>query len=970
MRSNRTLNGRRGVATFFLTADKMRARTESILRLRPLLLVTAAAATVLVSCGHDVTAPASHAARVARAISFNPRFPEVLQVSGAGSVVPFTKVRVVLHHSNGSIALDTVITFPADADELTIALAVTLLPDAPDGGEPMELNLAYINAAGDTVFRGGPVSVLAVPAGVAQPAPVNIPVSYSGPGSGARIVSIAPRTLAVAAGDPFAFTATTADANGGPVPNAPIVWTSLDPSIAALTSAAAGAGTAKQARGTARIVAQLLTTGADTVVLTVLPKAGSIAAVSGGGQSSAGGLLLPQPVVVKVTATDGLPMAGVSVSFSAANGGTVGSPTQTTSATGLAQTTWTLGPALGAQSLTATVTGIPPVTFAATSTAGPATKLVVTAQPSNGFVGGALANIDVTAQDASGNVARSFTGPVTFALAANPGGATLRGTATVSAVAGVASFATLTLDKAGTGYTMTASAPGLTSTTTSPFSIIVAPATALGLQSGGGQTGPAGSALPAPIVIQLLDAAAANMALAGVVVTVNVTSGGGSVAPVTALTDADGRATFVWTLGLTTGPQSIVASAAGLAPVAVTAFATPPTGQLITWNGGIDTSWINAANWTPNRVPGSSDTVFVGSAPNTPVVVTPTSIRGLYVGGCSTVRVANTLTINGTLADSSNSCLRAASRARSIGNFSDTGTVILTGNGTLMGFISTPAFRITGGTHTLSSDVNTGAAVLMSGSAQLVINGRTLTVGTDFTTAGSATVVMTDSADFINVNGTATFGGGDETGLLTAGVLSLNGDFAQTGSPTAFSASGGHMTLLASDGTQNVAFANPGASAFQDLEVMFGTTMVMGTDATVRGTLSNGGSNPTFSSSGAFLLTAGGLQITTLQTDFTNVRLLYTNGVPGSTTFDNANFSGFAAGFPSTFFNFNRTSGGPYNFNNLTFTGTLGVTGRYVANTGTVALTLTAPNPATANAASACGCINWFTAGIGGIIWP
>jgi len=54
--------------------------------------------------------------------------------------------------------------------------------------------------------------------------------------------------------------------------------------------------------------------------------------------------------------------------------------------------------------------------------------------------------------------------PVTVQLATNPGGGTLRGTATVNTnpATGIATFAGLTLDRAGNGYQLVASSPGLT----------------------------------------------------------------------------------------------------------------------------------------------------------------------------------------------------------------------------------------------------------------------------------------------------------------------------------------------------------------------------------------------------------------------------------------------------------------------------------------------------------------------------
>src|SRR5207244_6168802 len=78
--------------------------------------------------------------------------------------------------------------------------------------------------------------------------------------------------------------------------------------------------------------------------------------------------------------------------------------------------------------------------------------------------------VKVRALDAFGNIAAGFTGAVGVALGSNPGGSTLGGTTPVTAVSGVATFF-VSLNKAGTGYTLTASASGFTPVTSTPFDI-------------------------------------------------------------------------------------------------------------------------------------------------------------------------------------------------------------------------------------------------------------------------------------------------------------------------------------------------------------------------------------------------------------------------------------------------------------------------------------------------------------------
>lgn len=132
--------------------------------------------------------------------------------------------------------------------------------------------------------------------------------------------------------------------------------------------------------------------------------------------------------------------------------------------------------------LTATAAG---VGTGATSTAfdvnpGTATHLAFTVQPAGDTAGGIFSPaIVVTALDAGGNTDTAFHAAVAVAIGTNPSSGTLGGTASTAAVAGIATFTTLTIDKSGTGYTLTASATGLTPDTSVPFTITAGTATQL-----------------------------------------------------------------------------------------------------------------------------------------------------------------------------------------------------------------------------------------------------------------------------------------------------------------------------------------------------------------------------------------------------------------------------------------------------------------------------------------------------------
>src|SRR3989449_957446 len=131
--------------------------------------------------------------------------------------------------------------------------------------------------------------------------------------------------------------------------------------------------------------------------------------------------------------------------------------------------------------LTATASGLSAATSAPFDvTPGAATHLVFTAQPANTGAGATLTPaVQVAAQAAAGNTVPSFTGSVTVALGGtNLAGGVPRGTTTVAAVNGVASFATLSVDKSG-DYWLTARATGLSAGTSSDFSVSPGPATHL-----------------------------------------------------------------------------------------------------------------------------------------------------------------------------------------------------------------------------------------------------------------------------------------------------------------------------------------------------------------------------------------------------------------------------------------------------------------------------------------------------------
>jgi hypothetical protein len=105
-------------------------------------------------------------------------------------------------------------------------------------------------------------------------------------------------------------------------------------------------------------------------------------------------------------------------------------------------------------------------------TGGTATQLLFTVQPSNAAANATIAPaVRVTVLDALGNVATGFIDIVTLAIGTNPSGGTLAGTTAIAAVNGVATFTPLSINNAGVGYRLTATAPGVTAATSALFNI-------------------------------------------------------------------------------------------------------------------------------------------------------------------------------------------------------------------------------------------------------------------------------------------------------------------------------------------------------------------------------------------------------------------------------------------------------------------------------------------------------------------
>ncbi len=247
----------------------------------------------------------------------------------------------------------------------------------------------------------------------------------------------------------------------------------------------------------------------------------NVTAITGGAQTLVTAAVTPGQLAASGTATStititvrdtfGNPVVGVEpnqiiVSTTPA-GATIVQPTTATNAAG--QTTARIASTtVGTRRINVEVNG---VTFneaaSVVFTAGAANKLVFITQPEGPYVAGEQITPApvVAVEDAQGNLITTSTAVITMAIGTNPGSGTLSGTTQHTALGGEATFPGLSINKAGTGYTLQASSLGLTSAVSEPFNVAADVSTARLVFTTQPANSPALGALVGPPVVTIQD---------------------------------------------------------------------------------------------------------------------------------------------------------------------------------------------------------------------------------------------------------------------------------------------------------------------------------------------------------------------------------------------------------------------------------------------------------------------------------
>ncbi len=340
---------------------------------------------------------------------------------------------------------------------------------------------------------------------------------------------------------------------------------------------------------------------------------------------------------------------------------------------------------------------------AGSGTASSPVKLAFSQQPTNALTNATITpGVQVTVEDASGNTVTSATNPVTLSL---QGGTGLAGTLTVTAQNGIAIFSNLAVSNAGSGYTLSATSPNLTSATSARFTVsapgmasspvklafsqqptnaltqaIIAPAIQVAVEDANGNTV---TSATSPITLSLIGGTGLGGTLTvtpqnGIATFSNLTvstAGTGYTLSATSpnLTSATSASFAIsapangsnGTTVLPNTPLSISATPGGTFEITYNWQAVPVTGSYSVFVDFIDST--GTIQFEDNAPPPTSPSVWTGTVAYTHTVTVP-----------STVAVGTYKIVVGLHSTSGNLSLTAGAGVTSIGSGEyQTGTLVL-----------------------------------------------------------------------------------------------------------------------------------------------------------------------------------------------------------------------------------------------------------------------------------------------------
>ena len=715
-----------------------------------------ALAIVAITCTDAPTKPSSAAAgRLRLSPSFSSDAARAYSALAAFGL-EVTEVRVRLTAPDGTIR-DTVIAFPANADSLVIEIPVP----SSSTDQPFTALLELRNDQ-HTVLFSGTQQVVARTAGLPRLSPAVVIIQYTGPGRGARTITLSPPDTTVIGAVSVPFRATAVDSGGAAISNLLVRWVTSDATLATVASTgdAAAAASSVGRRGTVTLTAITPQGVSGSTRFNIVPPAARVVVISGGNQTAIAGSVLAQPLIVEVQATDNLPVPGATVAFRAVTaGGTVQTATAVTDATGRASTNLTLGRTGGVYEYEVTSPLLPAVTVNETATPAPPTLIEIVSGNGQVDSAGRVLPLPLVVK-----VTDQYGGPVN---AATVNWTRVAGTGTTSSpstLTGVDGFATVnyTMGSVVSNDTVRANVTGLTTPAGSVLfsmrSVSRRPAS-IAIISGSGQRGTPGSTLPGPLVALVVDQ------FSNPVVDAPVAwngSTGTTFTPQIGTTSSNGQFSTSVRLGLTAGLVTVTANTGALVAAASLTI-TPGTAAAIAKNAG------DGQSATVGTTLPVAPSVIVRDASGNPVagagvVFAVASGGGTASGLSSTTNAAGIATVGSwTLGNTTGANTLTASVGNIVTTFTATATAGSASKFALASAI--PTSIVVGATPPTVRVQVTDAAGNPSATAGVVVTATAVVQPGAITAAQTAT---TDAA------GIATFVGAPYIGPLGAATITLS----------------------------------------------------------------------------------------------------------------------------------------------------------------------------------------------------
>jgi hypothetical protein len=460
-------------------------------------------------------------------------------------------------------------TLAALGDTTALAATVTDKSGVALGGltlrwQSSDTSVATVDSAGTVVAQGSgtahvTVSVRDVKADAAITVR-QVPTGIEIPGD---------TVVRLLEGDTVPFVAYALDARRHRIQQAMPRWHSADSAIVAVDSLGRAVATAP---GWTTLSAGIGDREARIVArVDVAPAV--IMLISGTGQRAPTGHVVPQQIAVRVLSRGGMPVPGVAVAFTPADGeGSVEPATVIADRDGRARAAWTLGPRPGRQTL---VTSVPLLdsTLRIVAEADPIagnTRVAVLSAALAGRVTEMLAEtVAVRVADTTGAALPDV--PIAWAVV---DGGRIEPLDSRSDSVGEARARWILGGRAGRQrLRIQVGNPRTIPPVTVTASATAGDPAAIAVLSGDAQSGPVGAALGKPVVVVVRDAQGNGVPTAAL----TVHAAQGSVADTTPQTDSAGRAVVRWTLGRKPGTQQLTVRLPGLDSTrsAITARARP-----------------------------------------------------------------------------------------------------------------------------------------------------------------------------------------------------------------------------------------------------------------------------------------------------------------------------------------------------------------------------------------------------------